>query len=62
MDFQTFEAAGIPVDVQEFQHPVYRQCYEPFAPGLSAIDLLLTCGGQSIQSLRSMRAEGRRRD
>lgn len=62
MDFGKFEAAGIPVDVQEFRHPVYRQCYEPFVPGLSAIDLLLTCGGQSFQSLRSMRAEGRRRD
>jgi hypothetical protein len=51
MDFKKFEKAGIPVDVQEFHHPVYRQCYEPFEPGLSAIDLLLTCGGQSFHSL-----------
>ncbi len=51
MDFKKFETAGIAVDVQEFQHPVYRQCYEPFVPGLSAIDLLLTCGGQSFHSL-----------
>lgn len=55
MDFGKFEAAGIPVDMQEFRHPVYRQCYEPFVPGLSAIDLLLTCGGQSLQSLRNAR-------
>lgn len=55
MDFGKFETAGIPVEVQEFQHPVYRQCYEPFVPGLSAIDLLLTCGGQSLQSLRNAR-------
>jgi len=61
MDFKKFEAAGIPVEVQEFQHPVYRQCYEPFVPGLSAIDLLLTCGGQSLHSLRSTRTEGRER-
>jgi len=58
MDFTKFEAAGIPVDVQEFRHPVYRQCYEPFVPGLSAIDLFLTCGGESLQSLRSTRTDG----
>ena len=51
MDFGKFEAAGIPVVVQDFQHPAYRQCYEPFMPGMSAIDLLLTCGGQSFHSL-----------
>lgn len=55
MDFGKFEAAGIPVEIQEFRHPVYRQCYEPFVPGLSAIDLLLTCGGESLQSLRNAR-------
>ncbi len=61
MDFKKFDTAGIPVEVQEFQHPVYRQCYQPCVPGLSAIDLLLTCGGQSLKSLRSTRAEGRGR-
>ncbi len=62
MDFTKFQAAGIPVEVQEFRHPVYRQCHEPFVPGLSAIDLFLTCGGESLQSLRSTRMDGRRRD
>lgn len=62
MDFGKFEAAGIPVEAQEFRHPVYRQCYEPFVPGLSAIDLFLTCGGESLQSLRSTRTDGRGRD
>lgn len=58
MDFGKFERAGIPVEVQEFRHPVYRQCYEPFVPGLSAIDLLLTCGGQSLHCLRNARIKG----
>ena len=58
MDFKKFEAAGMAVEVQDFHHPVYRQCYEPFIPGMAAIDLLLTCGGQSLHSLRSARAEG----
>jgi hypothetical protein len=57
MDFTKFEAVGIPIEVQDFHHPVYRQCYEPFMPGMSAIDLLLTCGGQSFHSLRSTSAE-----
>jgi len=56
MDFKKFEAAGISVEMQDFRHPVYRQCYEPFLPGMAAIDLLLTCGGQSLHSLRSTRA------
>ncbi len=62
MDFGKFEAAGIPVEAQEFRHPVYRQCYEPFVPGLSAIDLFLTCGGESLQSLRSTRTDGKGRN
>jgi hypothetical protein len=55
MDFAKFERAGILVEVQEFRHPIYQQCYDPFVPGLSAIDFLLTCGGVSIQSLRRAR-------
>jgi hypothetical protein len=57
MDFGKFEQAGISVEVQDFRHPVYRQCYEPFVPGLSAIDLLLTCGRQSLHCLRSTRID-----
>jgi hypothetical protein len=59
LDAGKFEQAGIAVEAQDFRHPVYRQCYEPFVPGLSAIDLLLTCGGQSLHCLRSTRADGR---
>jgi hypothetical protein len=55
MDFRAFEMAGIPVEVQKFHHPVYRQCYEPFLPALSAIDLCLTCGDQARHILRSTR-------
>jgi hypothetical protein len=62
MDFKKFEQAGLAVEVQEFHHPAYRQCYEPFEPGLSAIDLLLTCGGQSFHSLCGTGTEGRGND
>jgi hypothetical protein len=48
LDTSAFEAAGIGVQWQSFEHPVYRQCGPaPFMPGLSAIDLLFNCGSQS---------------
>ena len=62
MDFGKFGKAGIAVEMQEFRHPVYRQCYEPFVPGLSAIDLILTCGAQSLHCLRSTRTSGEGND
>lgn len=46
-----FEEAGIRVRCQEFHHPVYRQCYEPFVPALSSVDLLLHYGAQASDIL-----------
>ncbi|MDE3225740.1 MAG: WbqC family protein [Nitrospirota bacterium] len=59
MDRPRFEASGIGLEVQDFHHPVYRQCYEPFMPGMAAIDLLFACGGEALQRLRATRQEGR---
>lgn len=42
-----FEASGITVHWQDYQHPVYRQQHGAFVPFLSAIDLLLNCGDES---------------
>ena len=55
MDVPKFEASGIGLEIQEFRHPVYRQCHEPFVPNLSAIDLFLTCGPEAFQIVRQMR-------
>jgi len=45
LDAAAFERAGIHVEWQSFQHPVYPQCGPaPFIPGLSSIDCLLNCG------------------
>jgi hypothetical protein len=44
MDLDTWRAAGIAVEFQEFRHPVYRQCHPGFEPNLSAIDLLCNAG------------------
>lgn len=40
-----FQNNNISVRFQEFQHPIYQQCFEPFIPNMSAIDLLFNEGG-----------------
>lgn len=44
MDMDLMAQSGIRVDVQAFQHPVYRQLHGDFTPGLAAFDLLLNEG------------------
>lgn len=55
MDVPRFEASGVALVSQDFRHPVYRQCYEPFVPGLAAIDLLLASGDDALRILRHAR-------
>jgi hypothetical protein len=55
MDIPRFEASGVALESQDFRHPVYPQCYEPFVPSLAAIDLLLTSGDDALRLLRSTR-------
>lgn len=59
MDMPRFEASGIGLEVQDFHHPVYPQCYEPFMPGMAAIDLLFACGGEALRILRHARQQSR---
>jgi WbqC-like protein family len=56
MDISRFRASGIRLRIQEFRHPMYRQCYEPFVSGLSGIDLLLNVGESALACLRAARA------
>ena len=52
LDREAFARAGVKLAFQEFTHPVYPQCGpQPFATGLSAIDMLLNCGPRSAQFL-----------
>ena len=48
-----FEAEGINVRFQEFYHPIYPQCYKPFVPRMSSIDLLFNYGDESLEILES---------
>lgn len=43
-----FQQAGIAVRFQEFHHPIYPQCYQPFVPQMSALDLLFTQGPRAL--------------
>ncbi len=55
MDTPRLEASGVRLEMQAFQHPTYRQTYEPFEPNLSAIDLLLMQGPEALATLRQAR-------
>jgi WbqC-like protein family len=47
MDREKFKANGIQVVVQEFEHPVYPQCFSGFESHMSIMDLLFNCGPKS---------------
>ncbi len=44
LDIPLFEKRGIKVEYQNFNHPVYMQCYDGFIPNMSAIDALFNAG------------------
>jgi hypothetical protein len=52
MDLAQFAAAGIDVQAQRYEHPVYPQIHGEFVPFLSALDLLLTAGDQALSTIR----------
>jgi hypothetical protein len=53
LDQEAFAAAGVGVQWQELQHPVYPQCGAgTFTPGLTALDLLFNVGPQAPEYLR----------
>jgi hypothetical protein len=51
MRLDKFEAAGIQVVWQEFQHPVYPQQFGSFIPYLSSLDVLFNCGIQGARQV-----------
>jgi hypothetical protein len=48
-----FTKNNISIQFQNFQHPVYGQCYDPFIPNMATIDLLFNEGENSIEILRN---------
>ena len=52
-DVAAFEADGVKVIFDEYQHPQYPQLYGDFVSHLSIFDLLFNCGGNSLDVLMS---------
>lgn len=48
-----FQKRGIQVIYQRYPHPIYPQCFEPFVPYLSIVDLLMNVGPASLKVLDS---------
>jgi len=54
-DRAEFELRSIAVDLQVYEHPVYRQCFAPFEPHACVLDLLMNEGDRAGSILRSGR-------
>ena len=50
-DLQLIKEAGIQNRFQDYEHPVYRQCFEGFEPYMGAIDLMFNHGPDSLSIL-----------
>lgn len=48
IDVDMFQNHKIEVLFQDFKHPHYPQCYGPFEPNMSVVDLLFNCGPESL--------------
>lgn len=53
LDAGAFEAAGIKIEFDDYEHPVYPQLHAGFQPYMSVIDLLFNCGDASLRILRN---------
>lgn len=47
-----FEGSGVKLEIQNYRHPTYRQQHGDFVPYMSALDLLLNEGADSLDVLR----------
>lgn len=52
LDVALFQDAGVAVEWQNYRHPTYTQLHGDFIPYLSALDLVLNAGRDSIYILR----------
>ena len=52
LDFPKFAQNSIALEFFEFQHPVYKQRYAGFEPGMAAIDLLFNMGTKAGEFIK----------
>jgi hypothetical protein len=53
LDESVFDASGIEVRYNNFEHPTYEQLWPPFEPRMSAIDLLFNHGAEASRILEN---------
>lgn len=53
LDMDLFHRAGIRVEWQTYRHPIYPQLHGDFVPYLSALDLILNVGPDSLDVIAS---------
>ena len=56
-DYDAFETHNISIEMHVYEHPVYRQCFDPFMPYASVLDLLMNEGSDAMDILRSGRCQ-----
>lgn len=52
-DRSAFDNHGIAVGLHVYVHPEYRQCFKPFEPYASVLDLIFNTGPEALAILRS---------
>jgi hypothetical protein len=53
IDEEAFKREGIEIEFQDLQHPTYPQQYGGFVSHLSVLDILMNCGPESAEIIRS---------
>jgi hypothetical protein len=58
-DQAEFHARSVSLELHVYEHPVYTQCFDPFIPFASVLDLLLNEGTEAAAIIRSGRRPSR---
>ena len=58
-DRAAFDSRSISVELHVYEHPVYGQCFKPFVPYASVLDMLMNEGDTAGEILRSGRRASR---
>lgn len=59
LEVNQFDAAGIKVEWQDYEHPKYPQAFEGFVSHLAIVDILFNCGEHSFDIITSGSTSGR---
>jgi hypothetical protein len=58
-DRSVFDRRGVTITIQTYEHPEYPQCFTPFMPLASALDLIFNAGPSAGEIMRSGRRPAR---